>query len=464
MPDALASQSTSTSGTQTLTLPYVPIYGKFAGFGDFIFHYDVFVVGGGGAISTRPIASINPQDRTFAWKVKPNGHLGVGLRIFFSRWLAAVAEISDYIYEEDLENTNARARGCPKRQPGGAPVRSEQLDQQRSGAGGSEHFSAVHVGVPAAQVTSRHEGFEAIYRCTGTCKMRGFVKTVSAFVAAAAAMVSLTTAANAQEIQLTGPLAGAPAVRKLRLHRQGRLEISPGVMFTLLDQYMHTAMPGGTLTYHINDWLGFGVWGAFGTSYPTNLGDNLQTIVNQRGCSTHQSTAQCQLTNVNLGRAPYNNLANNQFGHMDWVVAPQAIFIPFRGKMSFFATWFVDADLAIFGGPAIVGMKERTFCGTGEAIAICSDADAFKLVGRTLVAPTFGLSLNFYPLGWLGIGFDFRALPFAWNTGGFDNHGGGPNNAYPDNTINGADQEFHFNTLAGVNLKFALPYRIKSTD
>jgi len=88
-----------------LNLTYVPIYGKFAGFGDFIFHYDVFVVGGGGAISTRPIASIDPEERTFTWKVKPNGHLGVGLRIFFSRWLAVVAEISDYIYEEDLENT-----------------------------------------------------------------------------------------------------------------------------------------------------------------------------------------------------------------------------------------------------------------------------------------------------------------------------------------------------------------------
>jgi hypothetical protein len=296
--------------------------------------------------------------------------------------------------------------------------------------------------------------------------MRGFVKTVSAFLAAAAAMVSFTTASNsnAQEIQLTGPLAGAPATRKLRLHRQGRLEIAPGVMFTLLDQYMHTAMPGGTLTYHINDWLGIGVWGGAGASYTTNLGDNLQTIVNQRACATHASATDCQLTAVNLGRGAYGKLASNQFGHMDWVVAPQAIFIPFRGKMSLFATWFVDADVAIFAGPAIVGMKERTFCGTGETIPTCSQAGAFDLVGRTLVAPTFGLSLNFYPLGWFGIGFDFRALPCAWNTGGFDNHGGGPSGAYPDNNINGADQEFHFNTLAGVNLKFALPYRIKSTD
>jgi hypothetical protein len=42
--------------------------------------------------------------------------------------------------------------------------------------------------------------------------MRRFVKTVSAVLAGCAALVSLVSlpaAANAQEIQLTGPLAGA---------------------------------------------------------------------------------------------------------------------------------------------------------------------------------------------------------------------------------------------------------------
>jgi outer membrane beta-barrel protein len=92
---------------------YVPAYGKFAGFGDFIFHYDVFVLGGGGAISTRPIATIDPDNRTFAFKVKPDAHLGIGLRIFFSRWLSAVMEISDYIYSEDLENTTPKPLNAP---------------------------------------------------------------------------------------------------------------------------------------------------------------------------------------------------------------------------------------------------------------------------------------------------------------------------------------------------------------
>ena len=83
---------------------YVPAYGKFAGFGDFIFHYDFFVIGGVGAISTRPIAVVDPDNRVFEFEPKVNFRVGGGIRIFFNRWLAAVLEVSDYIFFDKLEN------------------------------------------------------------------------------------------------------------------------------------------------------------------------------------------------------------------------------------------------------------------------------------------------------------------------------------------------------------------------
>jgi outer membrane beta-barrel protein len=84
---------------------YVPMYGKFAaGFGDFIFHYDAYVVGGVGAISTRPIAVIDPDNRTFDFKAKLDFDIGIGLRIALNRWLAVTLEVRDYIYSEQLEN------------------------------------------------------------------------------------------------------------------------------------------------------------------------------------------------------------------------------------------------------------------------------------------------------------------------------------------------------------------------
>jgi outer membrane beta-barrel protein len=87
-----------------LNFTYVPANGKFAGFGDFIFHYDVYVVGGVGAISTRPIPVIDPDNRNFDWDPKFAFNAGIGLKIFFNRWFAAVGEIRDYIFLDKLEN------------------------------------------------------------------------------------------------------------------------------------------------------------------------------------------------------------------------------------------------------------------------------------------------------------------------------------------------------------------------
>src|SRR5450432_4499888 len=92
-----------------------------------------------------------------------------------------------------------------------------------------------------------------------TTNQKTFKRLVSV-LAAALALCTFTERAQAQQILLTGPLAGAPAVRKLRLHRQGRFEFAPGVSFSLLDQYQRTAMPSASLTYHPYDWLGVGVW------------------------------------------------------------------------------------------------------------------------------------------------------------------------------------------------------------
>ncbi len=291
---------------------------------------------------------------------------------------------------------------------------------------------------------------------------------LGAVLAASAALVSVVAAsstADAQEIQVTGPLAGAPPVRQLRLHRAGKFEVAVGSSFTLLDQYLRTAMPGGTLTYHFTDWIGIGVFGGYGLQYTTGLADSLQNqIIPSYNCANRFWTQQCQLTAVNLTRG---NLSNDQFGHLGWFVAPQVVAIPFRGKISLFAAAFIDADISVFAGAAFVGVKERANCGhddNGNVLPACSLQSSFTLASRTAIAPTFGLGLNFYPgNSFFGVGFEWRAFPFSWNTSGFDNHGGGPNAQFPDNNINSADREFHFNTMATINLKFAFPVSINTS-
>ncbi|APR78104.1 Hypothetical protein A7982_03451 [Minicystis rosea] len=290
-------------------------------------------------------------------------------------------------------------------------------------------------------------------------------------IAGVTALLSLSTSsstANAQEIQLTGPLAGAPAVRKLRLHRAGRFEVSVGSSFSLLDQYLRTVMPGATLTYHFTDWIGVGVWGGYGFQYTTGLTDELQQkAIDDRNCAGRPSIKACQLTAVNVTRG---KLSSDQLGHIQWTVAPQVVAVPFRGKISLFGAATIDTDVDLFAGAAIIGMRERQPCGAdtdgvvAAGVLPCANAASFALASRVTVAPTFGLGLNFYPSSFFGLGFEFRALPFTWNTSGFDNHGGGNNKDFPDNNVNSADREFHFNTMISVQAKFAFPINIKSSQ
>jgi outer membrane beta-barrel protein len=89
-----------------LNFTYTPVIGKFSGFGDFIFQYDAYVVGGVGVISTRAIPVIDPDNRGFDWETNIAFNAGIGLHIFFNRWLAATLEVRDYVFNDQLENTN----------------------------------------------------------------------------------------------------------------------------------------------------------------------------------------------------------------------------------------------------------------------------------------------------------------------------------------------------------------------
>ena len=55
---------------------------------------------------SRPIAVIDPDNRKFDWNTNLSFALGLGLRVFMNRWFAVTAEIRDYIYVEQVENTS----------------------------------------------------------------------------------------------------------------------------------------------------------------------------------------------------------------------------------------------------------------------------------------------------------------------------------------------------------------------
>jgi outer membrane beta-barrel protein len=82
---------------------YVPIYGKFQMFNEYIFQWDMYVLGGVGVMRTRPYPVIDPI-RYFDYNFRPAFNVGIGIRVFLTRYLTAFLELRDYVYWERLEN------------------------------------------------------------------------------------------------------------------------------------------------------------------------------------------------------------------------------------------------------------------------------------------------------------------------------------------------------------------------
>ncbi len=160
-----------------------------------------------------------------------------------------------YIYFEKLENLKIASRPDRIRaQPGTTP---EPTSPTTFSCRSASRSSCPVLRIPVAQVKTK----------TRTTMKRRFVTTVLASVAAAC-VLSTAGAADAQELQLTGPLKGAPAVRGMRMYREGRFELAPTFSSSLLDEYRRSFLIGARLNYNIKDWIGVGVWGAFAVFSP----------------------------------------------------------------------------------------------------------------------------------------------------------------------------------------------------
>lgn len=297
-------------------------------------------------------------------------------------------------------------------------------------------------------------GIMARTRKAAVAAVLGVVAGAGALAATAAGTLATETDAAAQEIQFTGPLAGQPSVRKLRLYREGRAEFALGPGFTLLDEYKRTIFISGRLQYNVFDWLGLGVFGGFSPdalSLNTDLTDQID-----------EKSPRNTRTAVNLP-ARGGQKFEEQTGKMSWMIVPQATFSPFRGKLALFQKLFVDTDLYLHGGVAFIGVKERGECGTTAANP-CTAPASFATESRVAVAPSFGLGLTLYPSEFVSINLEYRAFPFSYNRGGFDSRGGQPDGDFPDNRVDSEDRTFKFNQMVFLAAGFHLPTKAKVSD
>jgi hypothetical protein len=257
---------------------------------------------------------------------------------------------------------------------------------------------------------------------------------------------------SAQDVHVTGPLAGAPSVMNQRLWREMRLHVEPFFAFTIADEYSRSLIVGGELRFHFLDWLGIGGWGGYSVA---TLDTNLTKEIRDKGVTT----------NANRLDLPSREGYPNQVGRLNWWSGVELHFVPFRGKLAMFQKIFVDADIDVFVGAAFVGVEERadvtgrpsprnvTYCDqVGDGCLPSQDARA----KRTAIAPSFGIAFNAFFKEFVGLAFRWRGIPFKYNTSGTDNN--------RDGQINSDDRLRQFNNMFSVGVIFTLPPKIKTTD
>ena len=262
--------------------------------------------------------------------------------------------------------------------------------------------------------------------------------------------------AQAQEVQITGPLAGAPAVRHMRLYRVNRFNVMPSIGYTLQDEFARSLFVGLEANYHFLDWLGIGIWGGYNVAQiDTDLTSQVQNFA--------------QVTDRNRLSVPSAANFSRQIGRIQWGVSAHLIFVPLRGKLSLFQSVFVDTDLYVIAGVAIFGLDERasTVTDVGRS-AVCDLAEPngspspaclatqTARTGRITPSPMLGVGLSVYANSWFGVAFEWRAFPFSWNPGGTD-ESGSPRGAFPDGQIDGSDSRTTFNHMFNLGFIFNLP-------
>jgi len=286
---------------------------------------------------------------------------------------------------------------------------------------------------------------------------------LAVFLAATFVWVAPGSSALAQDIQITGPLAGAPAVRRLREHRVGRVQlIVPTVGYTLQDEFARSMLVGLEANVHFTDFLGIGVWGAaanFANAFQIDSDLTSQVVTNG------------QSTDRNRLSMPTNEGFGDQVGRLLGLASVHVVFAPLRGKLALFQGAFVDTDFYILAGFAAAFVEERadvTTAGICDADSPACRATQSERSARFAPAPIVGVGLNLYFNEFIGLALQWRAFPFDMNPMGTDESGlgadGTPGGGFPDGIIDAQDQRFYFHHMMNIGLIINLPPEIHVSD
>lgn len=244
------------------------------------------------------------------------------------------------------------------------------------------------------------------------------------------------------QAQHKSPLADAPAIRKRVELRDKRFELSLGAGSTLNETFYHDILLNAHLAFHITDWLSIGGVGIFGvTTLSTGFNDELSST----------------LSNPPTGRAPALDASKAGMNKLGAVYAGQIELTPFAGKFSLFGKLFAHYDFYLFGGPALVSLKQANSAGVtenGAQITACVDKATSKMVQTCYVTGnqiggTFGGGFHAFLNDFLAINVELRDVLNKDNPAGRDVNG--------DQFVDKGDLTWSSHWMSTIGLTLYLP-------
>jgi outer membrane beta-barrel protein len=278
------------------------------------------------------------------------------------------------------------------------------------------------------------------------CKRRGSWRLwLSSLGVALATLFVLGGIAQAAEYR--NPLEGQPAIRRRIELRKNRFELTPGFMFSFNQDFRQFLGGSLTLHYHITDWLGIAVQGAYGINYDTGLTQRISDALPAPASSN--------------GLQPSRNQFRDHLGDIRYVFSGFISITPFSGRLSFFGSGSLRYDFyAIVGvGALILTNRWTPNSAAPNDPANDSSADCASGDPNRCNPNNDGLALGLMAGGgahlfftqWLGLNLEIRDYIVSTNPGGFDVNGD------PRRLINNNDKSFTNNLFVTVGLSFLFP-------
>ncbi len=231
-------------------------------------------------------------------------------------------------------------------------------------------------------------------------------------------ILAASTAAHA--IQHGDPLKGQPAVRRRVLYLPKRLEVTPSLGVSFLQDYKHSLLVGAKLEYHFNDYISVGFAAHFS---PISIESGLTSEI--------KSTLASELErNTYINPAPSKSAMEDALDEIKLVMGPYVAYTPAFGKMSLFSSVFFNFDLYFFGGLGIVQIEPGELDKYTDDYSTVSQAQPSRLHyhikeenGGWKFGPQAGAGMKVFFNRWLALNIEFRWLFIKRNAAGFDTNG-----------------------------------------